>query len=643
MRAVLAVAERELRERRAVFAAALLAGVMALATPMVPWLGHGSFRDQCGVMALIIATAFSLGLGVTVGASMISRDLRERRLGFYFGRPIAGSALWFGKLAAALLLVLGAAALTLLPAILVGALPADLLPHDRIPLLAAAAAVGALLLLVLAHAAAIAARSRSLLVLLDLVLTLAVAGVVVAASLRLTVERAAEGLVYGLVAFGILALAALLAAGWVQVAVGRTDHRRGHRALSLTLWGVLGIGALSFAGYTWWFLAMSPRDLEAIYETEAAPRGPWLAITGRAWGRGDYEPTFLLDALSGRSVRLAAAAPGMGDIVFSADGRRAAWVAWPGLGHNAPAEVVTFDITADDAHPVGTTIFLTWTRGDSGNLTLSPDGGRVAVRDAGMLCVYETLSGKQLVAVRMPDSAALTREVFLGADRLRILGLPAAAHGVDRVDIAILELDIPTKRLEETGRIRDVARSALFFLRDGGGQKLLLRDQRDGTRALGLFDGRTGAPVATLAACGLDTGCQGTMLADGRVVVGDAGPHGARLRVFLPTGEEEKTIGLPPARAIRLGLEPTAGKLVVALGPDRLAALSDYATLVVDLTRGTWASLPRGYRPAGLSWWLRGRAAAAGSVGSRAFLTVDRSLVLLDPSTDTFRTVVEVR
>jgi len=637
MRALLAVVERELGERRTVFAAALVAGLAALATPLLPWLARGGAREQTGVMALTLASAFAVGLALTYGASMIGRDLRERRLGFYLARPIPAWSLWFGKLAAGLLLVLGGGFLVLLPAVVAGAIPGALIPRDRVPLLAALVAAGALSLLVLAHAATVAVRSRSRLVVLDVALLFATAGAVTAVSRRLAGESASAGLLRGLSAYGLLTLAALVAAGWAQVAAGRSDPRRGHGALSLTLWGIVGVSTALLAGYGWWFLAVSPRSLEGVFGVAAAPCGPWMVVSGRARGRGDYEPAFLLDATTGRSVRLAGSVTGLTKVAFSGDGTRAAWLVATG-GRGSPAEVRTLDLAAPAARPVATTISFPM-QGAFG-LTLSADGGRIAVREGPSLSVYDLATGRRLVSVRLPGAVAVARAWFVSADRLRLLGFSDPRGRVERGDLAILELDVPEKRLRETGRIPDVARSALFFVRDGGGATLLLRDTCEGSTTFALVNAVTGSTVAALAACDRDTACQATTLADGRIVVGEAGATGARLRVFSPAGEAERVLELPAARTIRLGLEPVAGSVAVALAPDRLADWAAYTTLIVDIAHGSRTALGRAYRPAGWYWWVSDWRFAAGGTAARAFLAQDGSLVLLDPSANGFRTVL---
>ncbi len=194
---------------------------------------------------------------------MIARDLGERRLGFYFARPISGGAIWAGKMAAAAVLAAGAGALVLLPVLLTGNAPDPSGYWGSVmtggPLSMPWLALGWLGVILLALAAANAAgvilRSRSPWLLLDLaalsvtaattwtcleILTRAGAGLTTwmgisgpDPTMRVALLQDVEAVVAGVV------LIALAAAGAAQVLRGRTDLRRGHRSLSIVLWGVL--------------------------------------------------------------------------------------------------------------------------------------------------------------------------------------------------------------------------------------------------------------------------------------------------------------------------------------------------------------------------------------------------------------------
>ena len=640
MRGLLAVAERELRERKMVLAAALVGGLLPLAIPLLPWLSRHSARETRGVTALVVAASFGVGLALAFGASMIARDLRERRLGFYFARPLSAAAIFFGKLVAGLLLVLGAIALALLPATVLGSIPGVLLPPGMAGSAIALTVLAGAFLLLVAHAAAVSLGSRSPLALLDVALLIAVAAVVVSASNRLATHLASTALMRGSFAFDAVALAGLVMAGFAQVSLGRTDPRRGHRALSLTLWSTLGAAAVAFAAYGAWVLAASPNDLRSVDGFELATRGNWLAISGRAWGRGDYQPVFLLQTASGRFVRVGAGGPWMRGATFSTDGRRAAWLGRQQGNRFAPAEVVTLDLAEPDARPVTTTISIRPGYFDA--LTLSADGRRLAVREEKTLSVFDLPSEKQLVSVRLPENVANVRSFFLLAERLRILGWPEPAAGVERADLRVLELDVAGKRLVETGRIPDVSRMGFFSLRRSGeGDRLVLNERRDGRRTVTLYDGRTGALLAKLTSCEGEGNYQAMFLADGRVVLAEGGQQGTRVRLFSPAGKPDRVFELAAGRRIRLGGEASAGSVVVSVVPERSTRWSDGTAFLVDLTRGTSTPLGRGYQPLASFWWLGGgEAPEPGSVASRALIGPDGTLSLLDPSGSGFRTLL---
>ena len=100
-------------------------------------------------------------------------------------------------------------------------------------------------------------------------------------------------------------LLALAVAGALQVIRGRTDLRRAHRVLSQGLWGMLLTAALLFAGLTAWVLAAGPGDLLGFFGATAAPAGPDGAldrVRGPAARRPGYNPSFLYDLDSGRTV-----------------------------------------------------------------------------------------------------------------------------------------------------------------------------------------------------------------------------------------------------------------------------------------------------------------------------------------------------
>ena len=248
MRGFAAVFGRELFERRLLALVALCLGLAAVALPRMPGFRPGgvAVADIQGGMAFGFALLLTSLMALFLGGSIIASDLAERRLGFYFARPLSGRALWGGKFAAALVLVFGAGLLVLLPAVLTG----GNLSLDGIwgvggvisvsgPGLLLAWSAGLCFLLFGAHAASVVVRSRSAWAVLDLAALVAVAGlfsamvrrmVLEGALLRLSLARQEERL--GIVAwmelgFFAAALLSLVAASALQVTRGRTDLQAG--------------------------------------------------------------------------------------------------------------------------------------------------------------------------------------------------------------------------------------------------------------------------------------------------------------------------------------------------------------------------------------------------------------------------------
>src|SRR5438270_7127618 len=103
MNATVAIARRELLEKRFVFLAAVAFAALAFVVPFVPGVHAEQKREAIVVVSTILSVGFTLGLATILGATTIGRDLSEGRLSFYFTRPIPAAAIWSGKLIAAVI------------------------------------------------------------------------------------------------------------------------------------------------------------------------------------------------------------------------------------------------------------------------------------------------------------------------------------------------------------------------------------------------------------------------------------------------------------------------------------------------------------------------------------------------------------
>jgi hypothetical protein len=590
MRGFTAVFTREIFERRLLGAVALALGLVAVALPLIPGLLPGSLSvpELQGALAFGCALLLTLILALALGGSVISADLVERRLGFYFARPLAGWTVWAGKIFAALALVLGAGLLVLIPALLAGG-SINLngvwgLGEYSVtgPSLVLTWVAGLLLVLFAAHAVSVVIRARSVWVLLDVVALALVAGLVWGALRRLQTEGVAFRLTYwsgregqlGILAWMELGLVvalllALVVAGALQVVRGRTDVRRSHRILSLALWGALLAAAIVFMGLSVWILAAGPDDLLGVSHVSASPAGRWVAFSGPAAWRPGYDPSFLYDVETGRSVRARFGQISLNDgtagwVSFSADGR---WAVWLEYEDTPRGRIVLYrlDLSRPGARPERTSISFPeiprW-------VALSPDGRRIAVLHADRRLTVEEIGGRLLAAVRF-DGSGLPLLAFAGPDRVRIFD-NLFAYGAFHArpdegsstapDIFELDLTANPPRIVPTGTVPRVRQVRELSLSPDAGRAF--QRSRD---TLQLFDARSGAVLADFA----DGQARGSFLNDGRIAVTARVPGGQELRLLSPDGRSELwRLSFPGARTLIVADQRAPGLLrVVTSGP----------------------------------------------------------------------------
>jgi hypothetical protein len=630
MRGFVAVFEREIVERRLLPLAALALGLVPLAAPLLPGLPSSPPAVIRSGVALGLALIVSLVLALVLGGSVIARDLGERRLGFYFARPLSGGAIWAGKLAAAAILAAGAGALVLLPVLLIGDVPdpsgywGSLMTGGALlgmPGLAVAWLGVILLAVVVANTAGVILRSRSPWLLLDLV-ALSVTVAIVWTCLEILV-RAGAGidtwtgasvsfalLQYVEAAAAAVALLALMAAGAAQVSRGRTDLRRGHRILSIVLWSALLPASLVLAGYTRWFESPSPQDLVSIEGVIPAPAGSWIALYGLAAHRGGYLPGFLIDAGSGRFVRAgfghASWVRGQPPLLayFSADGGRAVWLEPSGdPSRSDDLDLMTLDLRRPGTSPRPVQISLKRSLVSFG---LSRDARHAAAVQGGRLVVMEVATGRLLASVPLGDEYHQQESLVVSDSRVLLYGLdslwtPQMTRG-HQITLSVSELDLATGKLTRA-EVRENAMGNVTWTPSPSGDRGLLR----ASNTLELRDGATGKLVAELAG----EGSRASFLPDGRVALLGRIGDGSNLRVLdASTGAELHRFPFPGVHTVLVADQPSPDHVrVVTRGP---GATASWQLWTLDLATGearpgsrlTLTSLP--FRRAGPFPVLRG-------------------------------------
>ncbi len=446
MRGFVAIATREIIDHRAVLAAAGFAALIQIPVPFLPGMAWSSASDVRGAMAWFMGLGLAWIFAVFLGASMVGGDLAQGRLGFYFSRPVSGSAIWFGKLVANWLLVMATEVIVIIPAALV--------PGSGVYFEFARgepwwAMVGLLvgvplLLLVVSHAIGVMWRARSAWFALD-----AVVFVVLAALLWFRLgPLALEAPLAVMAVAGFLAaslVVALVAAGWAQVSFGRTDIQRGHRILSTILWGVLGSATVAAIGYGAWVTAVFPVDLVSVEAVRPSARGPWIEVVGEATGRFDFMPHFLFNRETGAYLRISSGDWWSNSVAFSFDGQRAAWLESIGFDQR---QLVFADLGDERPKPRETP--LTFSRVK--RLILSERGDRVAIFEGETLSVYQLETGKLLIATRLEYRGSIRMARFVSDDLFKMI-TGAGSRGSGPQPVEIVEIDLESGLVETTGKV----------------------------------------------------------------------------------------------------------------------------------------------------------------------------------------------
>jgi len=623
-----AVTVREIRERRFVLLAALALGLLPPVGTLVPAARRLAGGDAGEPLALLLGLAFPTAVALGLGASVICRDVAERRLGFYFARPISGLALWGGKMAAVVVLAGASGLLVSLPLVALGALgfteSFDSLLPSVLPF-----AAGLALIAAAAHAGGTMLRSRSGLLPLDLVLFLS-AGFAFAAAAWRVVDAGAPGVflrVGPTLTAGLLA--ALLGAGAAQVVFGRADARRGHLFLSATLWASLlsGIAGLHIA--LSWALSVAPGDVarDQLAGFNAAPRGDSFALDSGRSDRLGYRPVFLVNAATGGFVRLGSAET-LSRLIFSLDGRRAAWIRY--LGPRPPLFVALLDgpqpVVSAIPRAVGP-----HAQDHRWPISLSGDGRRLLVGRGSGADVLETATGRLVAETSL---AGVSQGSFDSANRVRLyrrLNEPGS-----RGDLALVAWNLESGETRETGRVEG-ARTVNGLQ----GNRLLVSTWNG---AVETRDADSGARLDTLVPAGSShrPHWEGRFLEDGRVSLIAGDETGWRLRVFSADGDALADVPIGRAVSAFIAGESRSGDVVVGV----LSASFVTRTLFVDVSAGGVRAQEEGLLPDMGALWSASDprlSPAPGSLGTRLFSRSDGALVDRDPTSGAQRILVPGR
>lgn len=462
---VLVIAGRELAEKRFVFLAAIAFALLAALLPLVPGV-HSNPRDVIALTSMILTGGFTAGLAGILGASMVGRDVSAGRLSFYFARPVTGSAIWFGKLAAAAVLVVASFAIIILPALIATGGRLARTPIEVVQILPTLA-VAAVAFFFVAHALSTMIRSRSMLIGADFAAAIATSFVLW--QLARPLLGALSALNALLIGFAAALLVVLVAAGAWQLADGRTDRRRSHAAFSTALWGGVAVALVLAAGYLGWILSATPRDLGRVVRLDVSPRGAWVVVRGVARHRFDFEPVFLMNADSGEARRIAQS----WDAYFSADGSKFLDVGQDGTR----LEVVIRDSATGRATATDVAVPRY-----GALMAATDDLARFAVVEHGLLSVYDVASRRALGSARPPVAPALM--YFASPDVVRFYAFTSG-------QVSAWDFDTAHRALRTNGAFET---QAIAFRVTADGARVVMQEPH----AIVIRDARTLRPIESL-------------------------------------------------------------------------------------------------------------------------------------------------
>jgi MFS family permease len=566
---VLAIAAREIRERKLVFlAAAIMAAISALA-PLMP--GTHSYRrgDILIISGAAWAVAFAAALAIAFGGGIVGGQLRSGRMSFYFSKPLGAGAIWFGKVIGALTTIAAAAVIVLIPALVFGGRAWEMRIDKPLWLLMITAG-SAVLLFLISHVVSTLIASRSPLVLVDLAIVLTTTATLYFVIRPLALARASFSVNFIIASVLSALIAAILGAGVRQLARGRSDARRNHVELSRVLWPLVIVIVIAAASYGKWVRTVTPKNL--VWSTFLqSPNGQWLVLTGQR-RYTDYVGSVVMD-IGTRQVRQVEAR----DVVFSRDGRTTAWLQPAGNSYHVVTGVLD-DPSVLNETGISLAVFA--------QMVLSDDGKRIAVA-AGQTLFVQDIASKRLVgSVNLRQNAQRVRMFFENPDQLRVYTFEK--HG-DGLHIEASRFTPAGRKLESLGRyVTDAER--VTMIADQAGSQLLLREawgatENETREKRQLMDAVTLRPVLMSLPVGPSQFLSALFLSNSNMAFVDKAGEGRTLKVVSPSGDLIHEYPLVENGSATLGVELGKDRLLIMVGRGPLEKRR-YSTEVINLSNG---------------------------------------------------------
>ncbi len=437
-------------------------------------------------------------------------------------------------------------------------------------------------------------------------------------------------------------LIGLVVAGAIQLASGRVDARRGHRAQSAVLWSVLAVAVLTAAVWGWWVRSATPGDLARVNEVSVGS-GDWIAVTGPSSGRMDYYPGFVVNTVDGRWVPAHSGSDiHERGVEFSDDMSRAVWTTPDGF---EDMKLVTVDLSDTDLKPERTAVVIKRSWRD---IALSANGSRVAVVEDDSVVAYDVDSGELLAAASIGGEFRPFYVHFESDDVAAVLTLKREKTSDDSPVSRTLwrryRFDVGTRSLDDGEDIENPWMWAMPKSADSPNYGMERRDV-EGDLNLFLVDSSNGDLVADLGempARWSDV----RVVESGRIGIIREKNEGHELDVFSQGGSLLHRVDLPDGGWYRLGGEISPDHLTIGrtVWSSEDGEPAERSAFVADLAAGTLEEAFVGVSPLLGGWKFETSPGAwdVGTVASRLMLGEEGSLHLWDPETGELRQLIPV-
>lgn len=601
MNAAVLIASRELRDRGRLF---FIAACMAVVPFVAAFVVKENRQLAIATVAGFVAAAYTCTLALAMGVSMIGRDLTEKRLSFFFTKPVSAASIWIGKVTAGIATWLGA--------FLIVILPTYLFAHDGwtgmwtaggAPVMAYTLIMSTVLFFG-SHAASTMLRSRSALVALDFAL-LTIMIVTLFGMIRPILLGGGLDVAVTITLCVSVAMLAILAVAPVwQISRGRIDPRRNHAAFSTAFWSGAAIVVVAASAYAMWLISPPLASITDYFAVDQSPTGRWMYLSGQTKNRGSYLASFLIDRTTGERERIAVSP--WGTVHHTADGKSVVWMQYDDLLPGRGSFRFYTRRFESGAKQVATPLTMSM----PASAQLSHDGSRIAVTRSKRLEVYELATGRLLGAAPGIGDTDVVAMYFAQPDVVRVVELSRRAP-----KLVIRTFDMRARKLTSTPPRPSKGLRNVQFSQDGS--RVFVRSEGV------VLDAQTGAVLVTPPVTPVSRAA-GAMLRDGSTVVSRDG----KLHHFDPNGAPLAEIAIPVPQAMVMA---QLGQSKVALssgGNDQ----AKWKTFVVDLAAGKVESVTPGIRGA-YSWWNDPLVPQFTEDATLMAMEGSRRIVLWDPRT----------